>query len=222
MRPRPRTIALMAVPLLLAALLAGCSSGDWSELHPAPTAVGELGEGFLPTDPPSPEATIDPAAGSWQAVHPTPGMRVVLLRSGEEPEVTVLADALHAWADDESADLREIEIDADDHPIDRIVEALDLHPDLIVSVGNGVVDPLAAVTPSHLDQLFLVVGAELAEPTENVTSVDWTGAAFRGEGLGASSEYDPASFTPERSADAVRAGMAAVLHGETGIVVWID
>ena len=52
------------------------------------------------------------------------------------------------------------------------------------------------VTPNHLDQQFLVVGAELAEPTANVTAADWTGASFRGEGLGMSSAYDPATVHP--------------------------
>jgi hypothetical protein len=45
---------------------------------------------------------------------------------------------------------------------------------------------------------------------------------FRGEGLGLPSAYDPGSFTPERADRAVRAGVAAVLNGLTGIVVWLD
>jgi len=40
--------------------------------------------------------------------------------------------------------------------------------------------------------------------------------------LGASSNFDPASFTRERCADAVRAGVAFVLLGQTGVVLWID
>ena len=75
------------------------------------------------------------------------------------------------------------------------------------------------MTASHLDQQFLVIGAELAEPTANVTAADWTGASFRGEGLGMPSAYDPATFTPERAGRAVRAGVAAVLNGLTGIVI---
>jgi hypothetical protein len=67
-----------------------------------------------------------------------------------------------------------------------------------------------------------VVGAELAEPTANVTAADRTGASFRGEGLGMSSTYDPATFTSERAGRAVRAGVAAVLNGLTGIVIWLD
>ena len=97
-----------------------------------------------------------------------------------------------------------------------------MRPDLIVSAGNDLVDPLAMVTPNHLSQQFLVVGAELAEPTHNVTAVDWSGASFRGEGLGMSSTYDPDSFTAERCAAAIRAGVAAVLNDLTGIVIWLD
>ena len=47
----------------------------------------------------------------------------------------------------------------------RQSRAMDLNPDLVISAGNELVDPLALVTANHLDQQFLVVGAELAEPT---------------------------------------------------------
>ncbi|WP_448630981.1 hypothetical protein [Cellulomonas soli] len=67
-----------------------------------------------------------------------------------------------------------------------------------------------------------MVGAEIAEPTANVTAADWSGASYRGEGLGSASTYDPASFTPDRCARAVRAGVAAVLGEVTGVVVWVD
>ena len=103
-----------------------------------------------------------------------------------------------------------------------LTRALDLKPDLIISAGNDLVDALAVVSANHLSQQFLVVGAEVAEPTQNVTAADWSGASFRGEGLGASSTYDPASFTEQRCAAAIRAGVAAVLHNLTGIVIWLD
>ena len=63
------------------------------------------------------------------------------------------------------------------------------------------------MTANHLDQQFLVLGAELAEPTENVTAADWAGASFRGEGLGMPSSYDPATFTP--SGPRARSGPAS-------------
>jgi hypothetical protein len=220
LRPRPRTAASLAATVLSALLLTGCANDSWAEPAAAPVAEGVLREGFLPDTPPSPEATINPLADSWKDVHPAPGYRVVLLTAGEDAATKTLTDAIREWADSESVDLRTVS--ADGNHIDGIVEAMDLNPQLIVTAGNDLIDALATVTPNHLDRQFLVVGAEVAEPTANVTAVDWTGAAFRGEGLGASSEYDPASFTEERCAQAVRAGVAAVLHNLTGIVLWID
>ncbi|AGL21535.1 hypothetical protein [Actinoplanes sp. N902-109] len=215
--PLPRALAVLAA---VAALLAGCGSGtDWSQPRPAPAPVGLLGAGFLdPASPPAPEGTVKPSPGSWSAVHPPKGYRVVLLTAGSDAPTKALVTAVHDWARAEDADLRTVT--AHD-PVQSIVDAIGLHPDLIISAGNGLVDPLAVVTANHLDQLFLVVGAELAEPTGNVTAVDWAGASFRGEGLGSASTYDPASFTAARCSDAVRAGVAAVLNKLTGIVVWL-
>ncbi|MEK8226290.1 hypothetical protein NKG05_09810 [Oerskovia sp. M15] len=131
-------------------------------------------------------------------------MRVVLLTAGDDAPTKALASAVKAWAEDEDVDLRTV--DADGDLIGGIVSAMEHGPDLIVSAGNDLVDPLATVSPNHLDQEFLVIGAEIPEPTHNVTSVEWAGASFRGEGLGASSSFDPSSFTPERGDAAVRAG----------------
>ena len=205
-------------------LLAGCGNGeDWSRPHPSPSPVGSLGPGFVdPSNPPTPEGTIRPSPGSWDNVHPSAGYRVVLLTSGSDAPTKALVRAVEEWADAERADLRTVTVAGPHDLVPAITRAIDLHADLIVSAGNDLVDPLAVVTASHLGQPFLVVGAELAEPTQNVTAVDWPGASFRGEGLGASSTYDPASFTGARCAAAVRAGVAAVLTGLTGIVLMLD
>jgi hypothetical protein len=144
----------------------------------------------------------------------------VLLTAGADAPTKALIRAVQDWASQEEVSLRTIA--ADGNLIPSITTAADLRPDLIVSAGNTLVDPLAVVTASHLSQQFLVVGAEVAEPTGNVTATDWSGASFRGEGLGASSTYDPASFTEARCAAAIRAGVAAVLHNLTGIVIWLD
>lgn len=170
---------------------------------------------------PRPEATITPAPGSWSAAHPSAGYRVVLVTHGTDQPTRNLVEAVENWSGEVDADLRTVVVTDPHDLVPAVTRALDLKPDLIVSAGNDLVDPLALVTASHLSQQFLVVGAELAEPTHNVTSVDWRGASFRGEGLGASSTYDPGSFTPERCAAAIRAGVAAVLNGLTGIVVWL-
>jgi hypothetical protein len=222
-RPRQRigSIATAAALTALAlAALSGCAGDDWSQPHPAPTAVGELRAGFEPSTAPSPEATIAPRAGSWDDVRPSPGYRVVLLTTAENAPAKTLAASVRRWAEAEGVSLREVKAGHD--LIASIVEALDQKPDLVITTGDKLIDPMATVTANHLDQEFLVLGAEVAEPTHNVTAVDWTGAAFRGEGLGTSSHYDPATFTPERGDRAVRAGVAAVLNDLTGIVLWID
>lgn len=185
--------------------------------HASPTANGDLGSGFWPSASPAPEATITPSPGSWDSVHPESGYRVFLLSSGADAPTTAVVDAVTAWAQQEDVDLRTAVVG--DDIVSAVTEAMSVHPDLIISAGNHLIDSLAVITANHLEQQFLVVGAELAEPTLNVTSVDWEGASYRGEGLTTSSGYDAASFTPERCASAVRAGTAAVLHGRTGIVI---
>ncbi|MEU4337582.1 hypothetical protein AB0F59_23505 [Micromonospora lupini] len=220
MRPPLRAVALLAAT---AALLAACNSGDdWSRPRPAPSAVGSLGPGFVdPSTTPAPEATITPRPGSWADVHPSKDYRVVLLTAGTDAPTKALVTAVREWADDEHVDLRTVAVDNAHDAVPSITKAMEMGPDLIVSAGNELIDALALVTPNHLDEKFLVVGAELAEPTHNVTAVDWDGASYRGEGLGMSSTYDAGSFTAERCAAAIRAGVAAVLNDLTGIVVWL-
>ena len=220
MRPPLRAVAILVAT---AALVAGCdSSDDWSQPRPAPSAVGTLGPGFVdPSAKPTPEATITPQPGSWAGVHPPKGYRVVLLTAGDDEPTRALVTAVKDWAEDEDVALRTITVGTAHDAVPSIVKAMEMGPDLVVSAGNDLIDALAMVTPNHLDEKFLVVGAELAEPTHNVTAVDWSGASFRGEGLGMSSTYDPDSFTAERCAAAIRAGVAAVLNDLTGIVVWL-
>lgn len=217
--PRPvATGALAVVALAASASLTGCAS-DWSAPHPSPTLVAAVQPGFLPPTPLAPAATMSPRPGSWTGAHPSTGYRVVLLTMGDEAGTATMADAVRAWARDVGADLREVRAESD--PIPAISQAIGMKPDVLMSVGDGLVDPLAIVTASHLDQPFLVLGGELAEPTENVLAVDWDGAGFRGEDLGQAAHHDPASFTPERCRDAVSAGVAALLSGQSGLVVWI-
>jgi hypothetical protein len=218
-----RSRLLLASAVATALLAGGCSSGDdWTRPRTRPSAVGTLGAGFFdPAAPPAPEATIAPRPGSWSAVRPAKGYRVVLLTAGNDAQTRTLVNAVTAWSKEEHVSLRTITATKPDL-IPSISKAIDLAPHLVISAGNDLIDPLTTVTASHLGQQFLVVGAELAEPTANVTAADWTGASFRGEGLGMSSNYDPASFTPERAGRAVRAGAAAVLSGLTGIVIWIS
>lgn len=212
---------LLAAAAALAVLVGGCASADdWSRPHAVPTAVGTLGAGFVDrAAPPTPEATITPSPGSWDDVRPAPGYRVVLLTAGADPATTTLVTAVTEWARQAQVSLRTIKSSAPGRFTADIERAITMAPDLVITAGNDLVDPLTLVTANHLKQQFLVVGAELAEPTANVTAVNWAGASFRGEGLGTSTGYDPSTFTPERAAAAVRAGVASVLNDLTGIVI---
>ncbi|MGW6194743.1 hypothetical protein ACWF0M_01220 [Kribbella sp. NPDC055110] len=210
-----------AAVLVIAVLAGGCDSADdWSRPHAKPMPIGALREGFVdPAAPPSPEATITPRAGSWGDVRPPEGYRVVLLTAGDNAETKTLATAVHEWAASEKVSLKTVNADAPAQYVTRISDAIKLSPDLVVAAGNALVDPMALITASHLDQQFLVLGAELAEPTANVTAATWPGASYRGEGLGTSTGYDAKTFTPIRAATAIRAGAAAVLTTHTGIVL---
>lgn len=238
-----RVPPVLAVVVAAGLLIAGCSAtprpstSDGAEAAVrAPgdaSSVGTLAEGFADAaDPPAPEATFTPSPGSWDGVHPPAGYRVVLLSSGavdadgdgedgEAPAPRTLIAAVDRWAADEGVTVTHVQPRSPDDVIPAVGRAVAAAPDLVISVGNDMVDPVAAMSPSALHQQFLVLGAEIAEPTSNVTAADWTGAGFRGEGLGAASHHDPATFTPERAGRALRAGVAAVLHGFNGTVVWV-
>jgi hypothetical protein len=206
---------MILVTAAVAVVLVGCNAAGT-----APSGVHPLGAGFLGGTPsPSPEATIAPEPGSWDGVHAPAGYRVVVISAGDDSATSTLLAAVEGWAQGDEVELHSLTASNDDEVEARIEEATAMHPDLVVGAGNGVVDVFSLLTAQHLGQQFLVVGAQLPEPTENVTSVIWPGATFRGSGLGAAGEQDASSVTPEQAGDAVTAGVASVLHGITGIVL---
>lgn len=236
---RPLLAALTAV--LAASALSACATGSFSSAPtPSPTSsTGTLGAGFYdPSAPPAPEGTVAPKPGSWDDATPPAGYTVVLLSyvsatpaaSGESTAsaeadaaaTKTMTAAVTSWAAENDVTVTPVVATKPAELLTAVASAIDKRPDLVIAVGNALVDPLAAITPGALHQRFLVLGAELAEPTSNVTAAEWNGAGFRGEGLGPSSHYDPATFTPERTGRALRAGVAAVVNDLTGIVVWVD
>jgi basic membrane lipoprotein Med (substrate-binding protein (PBP1-ABC) superfamily) len=220
--PRSRPFPLLATALGVAAglTLAGCATT-------APTPVGTgvdglhpLGAGFLGSvTTPTPEATIDPEPGSWAGVEPPAGYRVVLITAGDDAATTTLADGVTRWAAEHGVALTALAATDDDEVETQLRRAVESAPDLVVGAGAGVVDVFALQTAQNLHQQFLVVGAELPEPTGNATAVVWTGASFRGTGISTDDDSVASSVTPARATDAVSAGVASVLHGLTGIVL---
>jgi hypothetical protein len=224
-RLRVRRVAALVAAATLAVVVSECaSSQNSSELRAERRPIATLGSGFIdPTAPPPPESMIKPRPGSWDAVRPPRGYRVVLLTAGDDRATTTLVTAVRQWAKAEHPTLETVAVREPDVFVDGIVEAMDLRPDLVICAGNALVDALALVTASHLDQQFLVVGAQLPEPTVNVTAAIWRGASSRGgEVSDTASSFDPNAFTPEHAGAAIRAGVASVLSELTGIVIWLD
>ena len=225
-RFRRRRVAALVAGSTLAIIVSGCifSKKNSSESRAERRPIGALGPGFIdPAAPPPPEGTIRPKPGSWDAVHPPRGYRVVLLTAGDDHPTTTLVTAVRQWANAEHVRLKTVAVTEPRRFVDGIVEAMDLRPDLVICAGNALVDALALVTASYLDQQFLVVGAQLPEPTVNVTAAIWRGASSRGgEVADTASSFDPDAFTRERAGAAIRAGVASVLSDLTGIVIWLD
>jgi hypothetical protein len=191
----------------------------------ASPGTGTLGPGFVtPTAPPPPGGTMTPSAGSWAGVTVPPGYTVALLSTDDSAAARHLTDAVKAWATAAGVRLELVPAHDPTSYLVSIEEAIGLDADLVVCAGDPLADPLALVTASWLDQEFLLLGAELAEPTSNVTAAVWKGTTARGGGGGAGNAwtYDPSTFTVERARRALDAGVAAVLRGYAGFVVRVD
>ncbi len=228
--------ALLAPLALVSVVATGCS-GAGESAQPAassasptgvyednvslhPTTYGTLGPGY-PTEAPAPGSTFSPSPDAWSDVRPPAGFTITMVvPAGDRPAARVL-EAVTAWAREESVTLDVTTVATPADNVKDLAAAIAAAPDLVVTAGNSLIDPMALVTASAGQQRFLVLGGELAEPTFNVTAVDWVGAGFKGEGLGLSSSYDPATFTADRAERAIRAGVAAVLTNWTGYVVYL-
>ena len=220
-RPRSQVTAF-AASVALALVVTGCAaSDDWSAPRHAAEPVGTLAPGFIDAAaPPSPEATVTPEPGTWDGVHPPAGYRVVLLTAAYDHASSQLATGITEWAGSERVSLKRVDVDAPEGAVGGITAAMDLDPDLIIATGPALVDALALVTASHRDRPFLVVGAQVPEPTGNVTAAIWPGAASRGSEISDTADtHDEAAYSSERADAAVRAGVASVLHDVTGIVL---
>ncbi|GAA2247483.1 BMP family ABC transporter substrate-binding protein [Herbiconiux moechotypicola] len=209
--------ATAALAVLL--LVTGCTAASQAVSSASPTP-SPLGEGFLGGNPsPSPEATITPEAGSWAGVAVPRGYRVTLVAATADETAEQVVAATEEWAERDGVELDVVTAADGDEVESAIVDATTARVDLVLGAGAGIVDVFSLISAQHLDQRFLVVGAELPEPTENVTSVIWPGASFRGSGISGDDAVDPASYTPDRVAAGLSAGVAAVVHGITGIVI---
>ncbi|GAA4136484.1 BMP family ABC transporter substrate-binding protein [Leifsonia shinshuensis] len=219
-RLRPLTLPLAALFAAVALLVSGCVAPAPAPVGTGPSGVHPLGSGFLGgVATPTPEATIEPERGSWAGVEPPGGYSVVLLSAGDDRATSTLVSGVTRWAQQRGVTITAVTARGDDEVEDRLLRAIAASPDLVIGAGPDVVDVFSLTTAQHLHQQFLIVGAELPEPTANVTSVIWAGASFRGTGISVDGDIDPAAVTERRASDAISAGVASVLHGLTGIVL---
>ncbi|MWB97937.1 hypothetical protein [Agromyces seonyuensis] len=200
---RPVVAAGTAVAAAVALAVVSCSASG-----PLADAVGT-----------APQRTIAPVPGSWDDVEPDAGYSAVLIAAESDPTAEVLIGAAAEWAASRGLRLEVLGI-PDDGGLDAaLAEAAEVRPDVVIGAGIDVVEEFAQATAEHPDQQYLVLGAQLPDPTGNLTAVVWDGADSDGRDGG---EPSTAAVTPIRAEDAAAAGIAAVIDGNTGVVVSID
>lgn len=171
---------------------------------------------------PAPGRTI--AATPSEDVEALAGYRIAVVTRDGSASSTALLAAARRFAQERNAELLEFPADAPD--IDEVDAALNralaADPDLVVGIGAGVVDLFSFETAQLLERQFLVVGAQLAEPTDNVTAVIWDGATSRGSAAAADGTLDESAITQQRGVDALAVGVASITAGVTGVVLHLE
>lgn len=195
----------------LVVLSSGCSVSE-EDVVPGPTDAAY-------ETVPEPGRTIEATPSA--SVSGLDGYRIAVIVPDISAGSVALLSAARAVAGANGANLREFPVDEEgEDPVGAALErALSARPDLIVGLGDGVVDVFSFESAQRLDQQFLVIGAQLAEPTGNVTAVVWDGATSRGSAAGPDGELDAVSITEERGEDAFEAGLASIQDGTTGVVL---
>ncbi|ACZ20917.1 hypothetical protein Sked_09670 [Sanguibacter keddieii DSM 10542] len=224
--------ALAAVAATTAALatLTACSTAPvtFDRQHPPGLpveSVTETAADVVDTDAPAPGSTLAPRADPTDAV--PPGLTLAVVVSDETADTDAAVRAVDAFADDVGATVTHA-VALPEHVADpeALLElALGAAPDVVVVLGPAMLDALDRVSASTLDQQFLTIGAQLPEPTANVTAVVWSGSGS-GSGPGARPAPEPeasiggaAPDVAPRTREALSAGLAAVASGTTGYVL---
>lgn len=210
-------VAATGAALLLCVSCAAPSPGD--------RASGELPQGTSapaaenlsgpvasqqPTDHPSPGSTIAPVPG--EDTHLPPGLDLVVVSLTSDETDAALAAVRELGAELDATVT--VVTDDPDAPVSSdalLGEAVDAAADVVVVLGSELLSGVDRISASTLHQQFVLVGAQLPEPTENVTAVVWSGAESRVDGF-------TGDIAP-RTSEALRAGLAAVDAGTTGYVV---
>jgi hypothetical protein len=147
--------------------------------------------------------------------------RIAVVVPDDSKESQTLLAATREFAATSGAELVEFAAAAagDDPGDDPVGEALEgaagADADVVLGLGPGVVGVFDFETGKLLDQEFLVIGGQLAEPTDNVTAVIWPGATSR-------EPLEEESVTVPRAVSALGAGVDSIRAGASGIVLRLD
>lgn len=190
-----------------------------SVLALALTACVDLSAGSSPSGSAGAASEVLPAPGRTipatpSAVPDLTGYRVAVIVPDDSESSETLLGAARAFADDSGAELVEFIAAAEgvDPVGDAFAGAAGSDADVVVGLGEGVIGVFDFETGKNLDQEVLIVGGQLAEPTENVTAVIWPGATAR-------EPADEESITLQRGIDALTAGVVSIRDGVTGVVL---
>lgn len=209
---RRSTIPLAAC-VAVGALLTGCTMND--EAAPVPTGpayevVPEPGR-TVPATPPSTLSGFD-------------GAHFAVVIPDDSAVSTSLLRATREVAQDAGAQLTEFRAEggSDGAREKALRAAIDAEPDVIIGLGEGSVDTFDTESAQWLDRQFLIVGAQLAEPTANVTAVVWSGATSRGSAASADDDTDGSVVPDQRGRRAVAAGLDSIADDSMGIVLFLE
>lgn len=219
-------LAAAAATTAALAVLTACSTAPvtFDRQHPPgllAEMVTETAAEVVDTGEPAPGSTLAPRIDQTEAV--PAGLSLTVVVSDATADTDAAARAVDAFADDVGATVTHaVALPEDDADPEALLEvALGTRPDVVVVLGPAMLDALDRVSASTLDQQFLTIGAQLPEPTANVTAVVWPGAGTEPEPE-AEPEASIGGAAPDvapRTREALSAGLAAVASGTTGYVV---
>ena len=201
---RLRTLLLPAA-IALVAVTSGCA---------APTAPVEVAALTPPSERPAPPgpvpgSTSTPEPGSWDAIELPEGLTIAVVTTGDDAESAEAVAAIRAFAAEHAAEVA-VSSGPDLEPL--LVAAALAAPSVVVTIGPTQLDAIDRVSATNAAQPFLLVGAQLPEPTSNVAAVIWPGASSR------DTDYGQASAFASHAASALAVGLAAVVEERTGTV----
>lgn len=217
-RPIPLTVAgtIGLAGLLLAATTACTSAAPTDSGSQASTSLSTEDSADASATRPSPGATLPPVTAPPASADRLASFTVRIVAADDPLSASGTAAAL-AFAEQNGADVAASVSAAgdDDAFAAHLAEAVAAAPSVILTVGPNAVDLVDSASANNLGQLFLLVGAQLPEPTANVTAAVWPGADSRG--TVSMAETSPEAFAAHVDAG-LEAGFAAILADETGYV----